>query len=273
MSTSKIVLLTGASSGIGLDAAQLLASHGFKVYGAARRTGSVAELGNPNIVPVEMDVTDDESVKRGVERIIAAEGRIDILINNAGYGSYGPIEEVPMAEAERQMQVNVFGAMRLVRLVLPYMRAQGGGRIINTSSIAGRATTYFGGWYHASKYAIEALSDALRMELGQFNIDVVLIEPGGIKTDWGIIAARHLKESAAGTPYQQAADECAEQIDTMYRGNKLSSPKVVARAMLKAATARRPRTRYLCGYMARVIVTAHALLPARVFDRIIMKFI
>lgn len=269
----KTVLLTGASSGIGLDAARLLAADGFRVYAAARRTAPMADLNNDDIIPVQLDITDADSARRCIDLIMEREGRIDILINNAGYGSYGPIEEVPLSEAERQMQVNVIGAMRLVQMVLPHMRAQGSGRIINTSSVAGRATTYFGGWYHASKYALEALSDALRMELAQFNIDVVLIEPGGIKTDWGIIAAKHLSESAQGTPYQSEADECAARIDAMYRGNKLSNPSVVAKAILRAATARRPRTRYLCGYMSHVIVAAHALLPARLFDRIIMKFI
>lgn len=220
-----------------------------------------------------MDVTDDASMEAGVKQIIDAEGRIDVLINNAGYGSYGPIEEVPIAEAKRQLEVNVFGAMRLVQLVLPYMRAQKSGRIINTSSIGGRITTYFGGWYHASKYAIEALSNALRMELKDFGIDVVIIEPGGIRTEWGIIAGNHLKETVKGTPYQTAGDKVADNMIKMYSNPKspMSNPIVVAKTMVKAVDKRNPKARYVCGYMAKAIIWMGKWLPAKTFDNMMKK--
>ncbi len=265
----KVVLITGASSGIGLDTARLLAQNGFTVYGAARRTEPLRELQPLGVKSLRMDVTDDESIRNALNTLIAAEGRIDILINNAGYGSFGAIEEVPIEEAERQLQVNVFGAMRLIQLVLPFMRSQGAGRIINTSSIAGRFAMYFGGWYNASKYAMEGLSDALRMELKPFGIDVVLIEPGGIKTDWGIIAANHLRTSCQDTPYQAEATRCANTLEKGYSGNFLSNPKVVAKTMLRACTARHPRARYRCGRGSTILVLLHTLLPARCFDRLV----
>ena len=202
MKHDKVILITGASSGIGFDAAQTLARQGHKVYAAARRVELMEPLKADGVQILKMDVTDEASMQQGVNEVIQAEGKIDVLINNAGYGFFGAIETVPLEEARRQVEVNVFGLARLTQLVLPQMRQQGSGRIINTSSIAGKMVFYMGGWYNVTKYSVEAFSDALRMEMKPFGIDVVMIEPGAIKTDWGIIAARHLKESAKGTAYQ-----------------------------------------------------------------------
>ncbi|WP_371813427.1 SDR family NAD(P)-dependent oxidoreductase [Leptotrichia sp. oral taxon 218] len=152
------------------------------------------------------------------------EGRIDVLINNAGYGSYGAIEDVEISEAKMQFEVNLFGLARLVQLVLPHMRKQKSGRIINVSSMGGRLTTYFGAWYHATKYALEVFSDALRMEVADFGIDVSLIEPGGIKTEWGIIAADKLANSAKSGAYEKEALKTAEGMKKQYSGNMLSNP-------------------------------------------------
>lgn len=270
--TKKVILITGASSGIGFKTAELLAKQGHKVYGAARRVESLNELKSLGVVGVRMDVTDDASMEAGVRSVLDAEGRIDVLINNAGFGFFGPVEEVSIPEAKRQFDVNVFGAMRLVQLVLPAMRKQGCGRIINTSSMGGLFTTYFGGWYHATKYALESLSDALRMELKQFGIDVVLIEPGCIKTPWGGIAARHLEETTEGTPYQQEAARAAAIMNKFYDGNLLSRPEVIAKAISKAVNAKRPKARYLRGFMAHEFVFLHALLPTRWFDRLMIRF-
>ena len=176
-----VVLLTGASSGIGYDVAPLLVRYGYIVYGAARRVEKIEELASEGVKALSLDVTDEASMEAAVQQIIDAEGRIDVLINNAGYGSYGAIEDVPIDEARRQFEVNLFGLARLTQLVLPHMRARGSGRILNISSMAGRITSPLGAWYHATKYALEAFSDALRMEVEEFGIDVVIIEPGGIK--------------------------------------------------------------------------------------------
>ena len=213
MKNEKVILITGASSGIGFDAAQTLAQQGHCVFAAARRTELMEPLKAYGVHVIKMDVTDEKSMKDGVETLIQAMGHIDVLINNAGYGYFGAIENVPMEEARRQLEVNVFGLARLTQLVLPYMRQQKNGRIINTSSIAGKMVFYMGGWYNITKYSVEAFSDALRMEMKPYGIDVVMIEPGAIKTDWGIIAARHLKESSEGTAYEASGNQWAHNMD------------------------------------------------------------
>ncbi len=261
-----VILLTGASSGIGYDTAIALAQQGHKVYAAARRVERMEPLAQYGIVPLRMDVTDESSMVRGVEAVLANEGRIDVLINNAGYGYFGAVETVPMDDARNQLEVNIFGLARLCQLVLPAMRAQHFGRIINTSSVAGKSVFYYGGWYHVSKYAVEALSDALRMELKPFGIDVVIIEPGAIKTDWGIIAADHLAATSEGTAYAGSGKMMADNLRNMYRSQWLSDPSVVRKAICRAVNARRPRTRYRIGRMATAIVFFHWLLPARWWD-------
>ena len=268
----KVVLVTGASSGIGFDAAQALAARGHKVYAAARRVEKMEPLKAKGIEVLRMDVTDEASMAEGVESILKNEGRIDVLVNNAGYGFFGAIETVPMEEARRQVEVNVFGLARLCQLVLPTMRKQGGGRIVNTSSIAGRSVFYFGGWYHVSKYSVEALSDALRMEMKPFGIDVSMIEPGAIKTDWGIIAARHLAESTKDTAYEPTAAPWAKTMDWAYRSNFISGPRVITRAILRAVDSRRPRARYRKGRLSGTVIFLHWLLPARCWDALMRRF-
>ncbi len=266
MNDNKIILITGASSGIGYDAALILAQQGHKVYAAARRVELMEPLKAYGVQVLRMDVTDEMSMVQGVEDVIHAEGHIDVLVNNAGYGYFGAIENVPLEEARRQLEVNVFGLARLTQLVLPYMRKQGSGRIINTSSIAGKMVFYMGGWYNVTKYSVEAFSDALRMEMKPFGIDVVMIEPGAIKTDWGPIAAKHLKESSAGTAYEEIGTQWAHNIDWFYTTNMLSSPSVVAKAISRAVNSCRPKARYCTGRFSTLGRIAHALMPARWWD-------
>lgn len=266
MKSNKVILLTGASSGIGYDTAVALAQQGHKVYAAARRIDRMEPLRQYGIVPLKMDVTDEASMQKGVQALLDAEGRIDVLINNAGYGYFGAVENVPMDDARNQLEVNIFGLARLCQLVLPTMRAQHSGRIINTASVAGRAVFYYGGWYHVSKYAVESLSDALRMELKPFGIDVVIIEPGAIKTNWGIIAADHLTETSKGTAYEDTGTMMANNLRNMYLSNMISDPAVVRKAIVRAVNARRPCTRYRIGRMANAIVFFHWLLPTRWWD-------
>ena len=268
---TKVILITGASSGIGFDAARTLARQGHRVYAAARRVERMEPLKEDGVVPVRMDVTDEESMQACVRTILEQEGRIDVLVNNAGYGYFGAIENVSLEEARKQLEVNVFGLARMCQLVLPSMREQGSGRIINTSSIAGKAVIYFGGWYHVSKYSVEALSDALRMEVKPFGIDVSIIEPGGIKTDWGLIAADHLAESSKGTPYEQEGIRESKTMHKAYSIRLLSNPAVVTRAISRAVNSRRPRTRYRIGFGARTLVFLHALLPTRWWDAMMRK--
>ena len=264
-----VVLLTGASSGIGYDVAPLLVRYGYTVYGAARRVEKIEELASEGVKALSMDVTDEASMEAAVQQIIDAEGRIDVLINNAGYGSYGAIEDVPIDEARRQFEVNLFGLARLTQLVLPHMRARGRGRILNISSMAGRITMPLGAWYHATKYALEAFSDALRMEVEEFGIDVVIIEPGGIKTPWGLIAADYLEESSRNGVYAAQAQRVAANMRKLYSpSSSLSEPKVISRTILRALEARRPKTRYLVGFGAKPSVFLHTVLPDRLFDKV-----
>ena len=267
----KVILLTGASSGIGYQTAESLAKEGHIVYGAARRTEKMETLKQFGVKPIYLDVTDEESIKSAIDTIIRNEGRIDVLINNAGYGSFGAVEDVEINEARRQFEVNLFGLARLVQLVLPHMRKQKEGRIINVSSMGGRLTTYFGAWYHATKYALEAFSDALRMEVADFGIDVSLIEPGGIKTEWGIIAANKLANSAKGGAYEKEAMKTAKGMKKQYSGNLLSNPIVITKAISKAVNSNRPKARYLIGFMAKPLVFLHTILPTKVFDKIMKK--
>lgn len=267
----QVILITGASSGIGYETAEALARKGHKVYGAARRTEKIAPLEALGVTAIRMDVTDEASLQAGVNAILEKEGRIDILINNAGYGSFGAIETVPVEEARRQLEVNVFAMARLTQLVLPGMRANRHGRIINISSLAGRMTIPFGGWYNVSKYSVEAFSDALRMETMPFGIKVSIIEPGGIKTDWGSIAAGHLTENTKGTAYEQAAGREAAILRKGYSSNLLSSPSKVARKIVRAATSRRPRLRYRVGTASRSGLIFHAILPARWWDALLCR--
>ena len=266
MKDNKVILITGASSGIGYDAAGTLARQGHRVYAAARRLELMEPLKSLGVQVIRMDVTDEESMQEGVRKVIQSEGRIDVLVNNAGYGFFGAIETVPMEDARRQLEVNVFGLARLTQLVLPHMRKQGSGRIINTSSIAGKMVFYMGGWYNVTKYSVEAFSDALRMEMKPFGIDVVMIEPGAIKTDWGIIAAKHLKESSAGSAYETVGTQWADNMDWFYKTNLLSSPQVITKAISQAVNSRHPKARYCRGRFSIIGRLAHALMPARWWD-------
>lgn len=262
-----VILITGASSGIGAKAAQMLAERGHKVYGAARRVERIPG----NCVPVKMDITDEASVDEAVGTVIAAEGHIDVLVNNAGFGYFGAIENVSMEDARRQLEVNVFGLASLTRKVLPFMRERRSGRIVNVSSVAGRGCLYFGGWYNVSKYAVEALSDALRIEVKPFGIDVAIIEPGSIKTEWGIITADNLEASSKGTPYEEPAFNEAASMRFAYgeNFNLLSKPDVVAKAIVRACLSRRPRVRYHPGLGGCAMPFFHSLLPARWWDGIV----
>ena len=265
---NQVILLTGASSGIGYDTAVALAKQGHKVYAAARRVERMEPLREWGVVPLQMDVTDEESMRQGVQTLLDREGRIDVLVNNAGYGFFGAVENVPMDDARNQLEVNIFGLARLCQLVLPTMRKQHSGRIVNIASVAGKTVLYYGGWYHVSKYAVEALSDALRIEMQPFGIDVVIIEPGAIKTNWGIIAADHLAETSKDTAYAETGAMMAQNLRGMYESSSLSDPSVVQKAICRAVNAHRPRTRYRIGYLSTTIVFSHWLLPTRWWDHI-----
>jgi len=265
----KVVLITGASSGMGKETAKLLAQNGYIVYAAARREDKMYDLIPLGVNTIYMDVTDDHSMVSAVHKIITKEKRIDILVNNAGFGTYGAIEDVSLQQAKYQLEVNVFGASRLTQLILPHMRKQKFGKIVNVSSIGGKFATPFGGWYHASKFALEALSDSLRNEVKQFGIDVIVIEPGGVKTEWGKIAFESLRKNVENSAYKELAIKFANAFTKTL--DKNAEPIVIAEIIKKAIETTKPKTRYIGGYMAKAGIIARNLLSDKMLDRMIMS--
>lgn len=265
----QVALVTGASSGIGEQTALELLRRGFIVYGAARRAERMSPLVDAGGHAIAMDVTDDASVRAAVDRITAEQGRIDVLVNNAGYGSYGALEDVPIDEARRQFEVNVFGLARITQLVLPGMRARRSGTIVNISSIGGRIYEPLGGWYHATKFAVEGLSDSLRVELEPHGIRVVVIQPGAIRTEWNGISRRSAVERSGATAYAAQARALVRTLEAADRSSAASEPHVVAATIAKAVAARRPQTRYATPFSAKFIVGLRRVLPDRAFDAVI----
>jgi NAD(P)-dependent dehydrogenase (short-subunit alcohol dehydrogenase family) len=265
----KVILITGASAGMGKEFAKELLKDGHIVYGAARRVDKMEDIRQLGVKVLAMDVTDEAAMVKGIETIIKAEGRIDVLINNAGFGSYGAIEEMSIADAKYQLDVNVFGAARLAQLVIPYMRKEHFGRIINISSIGGKLALPLGGWYHASKFALEALSDSLRMEVAQFGIDVVVIEPGGVKSEWAGIAADNLVKNSGDGVYKKLVDSFSKGLKMADKGSP--EPIVIVNLVRKAIEAKKPKTRYAVGFMAKPALFMRWLLPDRAFDKIMLS--
>ena len=252
--SKKVVLITGASSGMGLEAAKLFAERGHKVYAGARRVEKMAELEPLGVTPVGMDVTKPEDNAAAVAKIIDAEGRIDVLINNAGFGLYGTVEDIPLDDARYQFEVNLFGLADLTQKVLPHMRAQTSGRIVNVSSMGGKIYTPFGAWYHATKHALEGWSDSLRLELAPFGIQVSVIEPGGIKTEFGDVLGRSMQKYIDGSAYKAQIDPFLDVMARYDENPQGTEPRVLAQEFLKAATDPKPRRRYVKGFGAKPMI-------------------
>ncbi len=261
---SKTVLVTGASSGIGKETAKKLLADGYTVYAAARRVGRMADLEQLGAIAIAMDISKDEEIVAAVDRIRAGSGGIDVLINNAGFGSYGSMEETTLEDARYQFEVNLFGLARLTQLCLPYMRDRKAGRIINISSMGGKIYTPLGSWYHATKHALEGWSDCLRIEVAPFGIDVVIIEPGAIDTEWSGIMVDQMMERSGDGPY---ADQAKRMADAAGDGG--SPVSLIADVIVKAVRAKKPKTRYSAGKYAKLLLTVRKLASDRMFDRII----
>ena len=267
---SKVALITGASSGIGLQAAVDLLEKGYTVYGAARRTNLMKALKEKGGKSLFLDLTDDSSIVNCVNEIIQKEGRIDVLVNNSGFGLGGGLEGVPISEAKNQFEVNVFGLARITQLVLPVMRKQRSGRIINVSSMAGRFSTPFSGWYHASKYSVEALSDALRLEVKPLGIKVSIIEPGTIKTNWGIIHAGNIRKFGGDADYKVGFEAAAKWFEKQYREDGPSSDSsVISKAIVNAVISKHPKIRYKTGNGSKFNIFIKRIVGDRLFDFII----
>ena len=265
----RVALVTGASSGIGKATVEALLAAGATVYAAARRVERMSDLEELGAKVLRLDVTDPASIQEALAQVLAQDGGVDILVNNAGYGSYGAVEDVPLEEARRQFEVNVFGLAELTRAALPGMREKGYGRVVNISSMGGKIYTPLGAWYHATKHALEGLSDSMRFELRPFGVDVIIVQPGIIRSEWGGIARESALRFSGETAYGDMTRKVTDVMEGAYTPRSSSPPEVVAQTVLRAATARRPRTRYATGKMARLLMTTRALLPDRIFDRLV----
>jgi NAD(P)-dependent dehydrogenase (short-subunit alcohol dehydrogenase family) len=268
---SRPVLITGCSTGIGRATAERLADDGWNVHATARRPESIEDLAKRGCKIQALDVTDERSMEKGVEEA-EKDGPIGALINNAGYSQSGAVETIPMDSARRQFETNVFGLMRMCQLVLPGMRGAGSGRIVNLSSMGGKLTFPGGGVYHATKHAVEALSDALRFEVNEFGIEVVVIEPGLIITDFGETAAGSLNEVTEHGPYAKFNADVARVTAGAYEGGMArfgAGPEAVAAKISKAITTRRPSTRYKVTPSARVVMGMRRAMTDRMWDRFV----
>jgi NAD(P)-dependent dehydrogenase (short-subunit alcohol dehydrogenase family) len=268
--TSKAVLITGCSTGIGRATAAHLAAKGWPVYATARKLDAIKDLETKGCKTLALDVCDEASMRAAVQAVEQAHGAVGVLVNNAGYGLEGCFEETPMELVRRQFETNVFGLTRMCQLVLPGMRKQGWGKIVNLSSVGGTLTLPGGAFYHATKYAVEALSDAMRFELGGFGIDVVLIQPGPIKTEFGNTAIANVNSvSQNGSAYAAFNAHVAGKIHEAFEGwmaVMAGAPEDVAHAIERAINALRPRTRYPITAAARTMMFLRRWLPDRGFD-------
>ena len=269
MTISKAVLITGCSTGIGRATALHLAKSGYTVFATARRVEAIADLAGQGCTVLPLDVCDEASMRAAVAQVESAAGAVGVLVNNAGYGSEGPVEEVPMEEVRRQFETNVFGLLRLTQLCLPGMRRQRWGKVVNLSSMGGRMTLPGGGVYHATKYAVEALSDAMRFEVGGFGVYVVVVEPGAIRTEFGNTAIARVDALGGSGDYAAFRDALKTNIRDAYEGRMAAlaaGPEAVAVVIARAVEARRPRTRYVITAGARLLLGLRRWLPDRAFD-------
>lgn len=264
-------LVTGASSGIGKATARRLLQDGLTVYVAARRLDKMRDLEELGARALAMDITDEDQVRAAVQQIQEESGGVDVLVNNAGFGLYGAMEDIPIEDARYQFEVNLFGLARLTQLVLPHMRAQRAGKIINMSSVGGRIYTPLGSWYHATKHALEGWSDCLRLELSSFDIDVVVIRPGLIETEFGDVLYEPMLEYSGNGPYGDLASTLAAATKQSYEAGGGSSPEVIADLVQRAVRADRPRTRYAGGKLAKPLLFLRNWFSDRLFDKAVMS--
>ncbi len=270
---SKAVLITGCSSGIGHATALRLAKAGMPVIATARRIDTLDDLRAAGCETLPLDVCDEQTMHDALAGVTATHGAVGVLVNNAGYGLEGPFEEAPIDDVRRQFETNVIGLVRLTQLVMPGMRAQGYGRIVNVGSMGGRLSFPGGAFYHATKHALEALTDVLRYEAQPFGIGVSLIQPGVIKTDFGTTAIKQIPDAGDG-PYASYKQTLFDRIYGAYEGGssrRAASPDAVARVIQRAIVARRPRTRYRITAMARALLVARRLMPDRAWDALMRR--
>ncbi len=273
MSQKSVAVVTGASSGIGKAIAQQLLADGFIVYAAARRIEKMNDLQQSGAHLLKMDITKDDDVTRAVAEIQKEHNGVDVLVNNAGFGMYGAMEDTSIDDAKYQFEVNVFGPGRVTKAVLPYMRSKKSGTIINISSMGGKIYTPLGSWYHASKHAVEGWSDCLRFELAPFGINVVVIEPGIIETEFGDTMIAPMMERSGNSAYAEMTRKMKTATEKSYEKGNGSPPAVVAQTVSKALKSRKPKTRYAVGKMAQPLISLRKWLSDRMFDKIVQSSI
>lgn len=267
----KTALVTGASSGMGKEIAKRLIQDGFQVYVAARQIDKMEDLAALGARPLRMDISKDEEIDAAVASILAEVEGVDVLVNNAGFGLYGPVEEISIDEARYQFEVNVFGPARLTQLLLPAMRRKKAGTIVNITSMGGKIYTLLGAWYHATKHALEGWSDSLRLELAPFGIKVVVVEPGLIETGFGdVVADGLLKRSGTGA-YAKVTEAVARTTRATYGHGRGSDPRLIAEVVSTAVKSARPQTRYAAGKYAKMMIGVRKWLGDRIFDRLILS--
>ena len=269
----KTVLVTGASSGIGKETAKALIAKGYKVFAAARRLEKMADLESLGGFPIKLDVTNEQDLSACVNHINDQHGGVDILVNNAGFGLYGSVEETSLDDVRRQFDVNFFAMARLTQLVLPHMRANKSGKIINIGSVVGRCPSPLGAWYAASKFAIEGWSDALRFEVSQFGIDVVIIEPGAIETEFYDVFLDDMLARSGHGPYSDIASAMANWTRKLDQQGGSSPPSVVSKAILHAINARKPKTRYAIGKLSKQMIFVRSVVSDRLYDAIVRRMV
>lgn len=267
----KVILITGASSGMGKETAKALIQQGHIVYTVARRIEQMQDLKALGGNPIQMDVVKESDIQHVVDTIIQKEGRIDVLWNNAGYGLYGAVEDIPIEEARKQFEVNLFGLAAITQKVVPYMRQAKQGTIINTSSMGGKMYTPMGAWYHASKHAVEGFSDCLRLELKAFNINVVVLEPGIIVTEFGDVMLQNISKFSSKGAYASLTNKLVAATQKMYDTGQGSKTTLIADTVSKIVNTKNPKTRYRVGLWAKPMVWMRIYLGDKLFDKVIMS--
>lgn len=272
-SSQKVILVTGASSGMGKEFARALLERGYIVYAAARRIDQMQDLAKAGALTLKMDITQEADVQSAVSTIVKNHRGVDVLINNAGFGLYGAMEDIPLDAARYQFEVNLFGMARLTQLLLPSMRAKKSGKIINLSSMGGKVYFPMGSWYHATKHAVEGWSDCLRIELAPFNIDVVIIEPGVIATEFGDVVMDPLVQRSGKGAYAPMAHSFAKAMTESYKNNGASHPDVIVKLVLEAITTTKPKTRYVAGKFAKPMMFIRKWLGDRTYDKAVLSML
>ena len=267
----KVILITGASSGIGKDTALSLIKEGHVVYGVARRLEMMKDIVQAGGHAIKMDILKERNIDDVVNQIIKEQSRVDVLINNAGYGLWGAVETISIDEAKRQFDVNIFGLAYLTKKIIPIMRKQKSGKIINMSSMGGKVYTPFGAWYHATKYALEGWSDCLRIELKSFGIDVILIEPGVIKTEFQDVMMNSTVERSIGTPYEKKLKALEKATQEMYARGIGSPPSTITKLIIKAINSHNPKRRYVGGLFAKPMLFIKKWFGDKMYEKAIMS--